>query len=292
MRGNSECSLIRLKTSGSLPWWQILEKMKQTSFLISAGAVEKSCTRLFISDWFLMSASTCILVPAATFERSQHVSRTTAVFWCNNNFSSLGRTKSLCKRTSVCWALPVEMFPKVLRAGTTIYTLFSSNNFARNGTTPLLTTVSICSCLSEWDVMPQQQSASTVLSLIVPSTMNPHRTGIASATNLNYGNGFDLQRLESAQAQFFIRFGFSFLLAILMRLVIPPALIMASLYLVQSEAMFPIPHIACSTISLSGWPSMLTKMGITPRSTMTLHWGVVPAATLVKIHAASRCSCG
>lgn len=94
--------------------------------------------------------------------------------------------------------------------------------------------------------MAQQQSAIISLSVINYLAIKLQSKGIAYLTFSYLGNGLPLQRLERAHAPCLtILLSPMFLSITPTKLRIPPFLMILSLFVTQSLAMFPIAQIAC-----------------------------------------------
>lgn len=135
--------------------------------------------------------------------------------------------------------------------------------------------------------MAQQQSAIISLSVMIYFAIKLQSKGIAYLTFSYFGNGFPLQRLERAHAPCLtILLSFIFLSITPTKLKIPPFLMILSLFVTQSLAMFPMAQIACSIVPRFELFKSWTNKGIPPLSTIDWHWIEVPEATLVNAHVA------
>lgn len=119
-----------------------------------------------------------------------------------------------------------------------------------------------------------------------------HTINIYNNITLNSGIGFPLQRLLNDHVQCLIVFFVVAFYIIVINGSTPPTLNIRSLYYVQSPAILPIAQTAYSAISLYYELNNLTNKYIPPLSIIDYVYYVVPLATLVKAHAASRTNYG
>eukprot|EP00967_Tisochrysis_lutea_P155315 scaffold310573_cov32-Tisochrysis_lutea.AAC.2 len=275
------------KDGSALYACRMLANVHRASFLTSYSS---QASRWMIAGMsgVAISASICVGVPAATFESAQQASFLVRVRSAVTNGEMI-RRKPPSRTACVDASDPVSMFERARSAGTCTVLDPNSKWYSMRGIHPAATMASMKLLFPS----AIYASAHAVSARRSPSSRckSFSRVGSAGITNSLAGAGLPRTRFESAHVA--LRSG-----------VIWPAMAVASIisrtrgmaplrskifrYSAQSPAILDRHHTACSRASSDGEERRPSRGTMAPASMTALQWFVVPDATLVRHHAASK----